>query len=263
MIELNWYIVLLIVGVGVFVGFINTIAGSGSLITLPLLMFLGLPANVANGTNRINILLTSIVGVSGFHKQGVFKIKDNIWLSLPAVAGAIIGALIAVDINEELLTKIIGVLLILLFFTIIYKPQKWLKRYSETHQVKYNLGQYVFMFFIGLYGGFIQIGTAIFILSGLVLTAGLDLVKANAVKLFVILIYTIFALSIFIYNDQVNFVAGFLLGAGSMMGSFIATRYAKDWGVGFMRIVLIVVVLVAAIKFLGVFDFFMNLFDKL
>lgn len=255
MIELTWYIIVLIIVVGVVVGFINTIAGSGSLITLPLLMFLGLPANVANGTNRLNILFTSVVGVASFRQQKVFKIRNNIWLSIPAVVGAIIGALIAVDLNEELMTKVIGILMVLLFFTIIYKPQKWLKKYSDQNNPKYSVWQYVFMFVIGMYGGFIQIGTAVFILSSLVLTAGFDVVKANAVKLFIILIYTIFALAIFIFNDQVNFVAGLLLGVGSMLGSYLATKIAVSWGPKVVRIVLMAVVVFSAIKFLGIFEF--------
>jgi len=259
MIELSWFIILLIIAVGIFVGFINTIAGSGSLITLPLLMFLGLPANVANGTNRINVLLTSLVGVASFRHQKVFKIGDNIWLALPAIVGAIIGALIAVDLNEAILERIIGVLMVVLLFTIFYKPTAWLKKYSESHEKPFSAWQYVFMFFVGLYGGFIQISTAIFILVSLVLKSGFDLVKANAVKLFVIFSYTIFALGIYVYNQQVHFVVGLLLGVGSMLGSYIATKMAVNKGVGFIRIVLVLVVVVSAIKFLGIYDFIKDL----
>lgn len=258
MIEFNGFIISLLVAAGILVGFINTLAGSGSLITIPLLMFLGLPANIANGTNRINVFLTSIVGVSSFRQQKVFKLRENIWLSVPAIVGAIIGAKIAVDINELILTRIIGGLMVFLLFTIIYKPEKWLKEVGKNTESKFNFWQYLVMFFVGLYGGFIQIGVGVFILSGLVLTAGFDLVKANAVKLFIILIYTVFAIGIFIYNKQVNYVAGFLLGGGSMIGSFIATKVAVSWGPKFVRTVLIAVVLVAAIKFLGIYDFVKN-----
>ena len=87
------------------------------------------------------------------------------------------------------------------------------------------------------------------------LTAGFDLIKANAVKLFIIMIYTAFALGIFIYNGQVNFVAGLLLATGSTVGTFIASRIAVGWGVKFVRIILMIVVIVAAIKFLGIYDF--------
>lgn len=259
MIELTWYVVLMIIGAGFLAGFINTLAGSGSLITVPLLMFLGLPANVANATNRVMIFLTNIVGVSSFRQQKIFKLRDNIWLSLPAILGAVIGAKIAVDINEQIMTRIIGGLMVFLLFTIIYKPQKWLKEKSQDENPKFKGWQYVIMFFVGLYGGFIQIGVGVFLLSGLVLSAGFDLVKANAIKLFIILVYTAFALGIFIYSGYVNFTAGLLLAAGSMAGSFVASRLAVSWGVKFVRIILMVVVIVAAIKFLGIYDFVVKL----
>jgi uncharacterized membrane protein YfcA len=255
MITLNPFIIAMIIGAGFLAGFINTLAGSGSLITVPLLMFLGLPANVANGTNRLMVIMTNIVGVASFRQQKVFKLRDNIWLTLPTIVGAIIGANIAVDLNEVLMTRIIGGLMVFLLFTIIYNPKKWLKEIGQNNESKFNFWQYLVMFFVGLYGGFIQIGVGVFLLSGLVLTAGFDVVKANAVKLFIIMVYTAFALGIFIYNGQVNFVAGLLLALGSGIGSFVATRVAVSWGPKFVRYILIVVVVVAAIKFLGVYDF--------
>lgn len=260
MIDFTWFTVTMIVGAGFLAGFINTLAGSGSIITVPLLMFLGLPATIANGTNRIMILLTNVVGVASFRQQKVFKLRENFWLALPAIAGAIIGALVAVDINEEIMTKIIGGLMVFLLFTIIYNPKKWLKEIEAEAKAKFKFWQYLVMFFVGLYGGFIQIGVGVFILSGLVLSCGFNIVKANAVKLFIILIYTVFALGIFIYNDQVNFVAGLLLAAGSMTGSFIATRVAVEWGPKFVRIILITVVVAAIIKLLGIYNFIINLF---
>ena len=98
---MEWYVYPAIVLAGFFSGFINTVAGSGSLITLPLLMALGLPANVANGTNRIGILLQNVVGTASYHKQKVLDFRGSMKLVIPAVAGSVIGARIAVDINEE------------------------------------------------------------------------------------------------------------------------------------------------------------------
>lgn len=263
MIELNWYICLLIIGAGFLAGFINALAGSGSILTVPLLMFLGLPATVANATNRVMILLSFAVGVSSFRQQKVFSIRDNIWLALPAIIGAIIGAKIAVDINELIMTRIIGGLMVFMLFIIVYKPERWIIENKTAGKSKFSILQYVIMFFVGIYGGFIQIGAGLFILSGLVLSAKMDLVKANAVKMLIVLIYTVFALGVFIYNGQVNFVAGLLLAAGSMAGAFIATRVAVSWGPKFVRVVLIVVVVVAAIKFLGIFDFVKNIIVNL
>ena len=105
---MEWYLYLAVVGTGVLAGFINSMAGSGSLLTLPLLMFLGLPANVANGTNRIAILLQNVVGVGSFRQQKIITLKEGIWLALPAVAGSVIGALIALNFNEEVMEKTIA-----------------------------------------------------------------------------------------------------------------------------------------------------------
>lgn len=260
MIELNWYITLLIIAAGFLAGFINTLAGSGSLITVPLLMFLGLPANVANATNRVMIFLSFLVGVSSFKQQKVFKVRENISLALPAIIGAIIGAKIAVDINELILTRIIGGLMVVMLVIIIYKPQRWLSNPMESVKPKFTIVQYVVMFFIGLYGGFIQIGVGLFLLSGLVLSVKYNLVKANAVKMLIVLVYTAFALGIFIYSGQVNFLAGILLAVGSMLGAYLATKVAVKWGPKFVRVVLITVVSLAAFRFLGIYDFIKTLF---
>ena len=113
------WIYLLVVIVGLVAGFINTLAGSGSLLTLPLLIFLGLPANVANGTNRIGILLQSLVGVGSFRKQKVLNFKEGMWLMIPAVVDSLVGAKLAININEEMMRKAIGALLIIMFFLIL------------------------------------------------------------------------------------------------------------------------------------------------
>lgn len=249
---MEWYIYPLIVIAGVFAGFINTLAGSGSLITLPLLIGLGLPANVANGTNRIAILLQNIVGVSSFKKQKVLEFRSSVKLVIPAIIGSIIGAMIAVDINEEIMRKTIGGLLLFMFFIILWKPSRWLREQQGKSPLPYWLRAIIF-FIIGVYGGFIQAGVGFFLLSGLVLGAGYDLVRANAVKVLIILAYTVFALAVFIYNDQVNYSYGFILAAGNMIGAFLGARVAVKWGPKFVRYLLLITVIVAAAKLLGVF----------
>ncbi len=249
---MEWYIYVLIVLAGFFAGFINTLAGSGSLITLPLLMALGLPANIANGTNRIAILLQNVVGVSSFGKQKILNFKTSLKLLIPAVIGSVIGAQIAVDINEEIMTKTIGGLLLFMFFFILLKPSRWLREKQDKASVPYWL-QIIIFFFIGMYGGFIQAGVGFFLLSGLVLGAGYDLVRANAVKVLIVLSYTAFALVVFIINDQVNYSYGFILAIGNMLGAFVAAKYAVQWGPKFVRYLLLITVAVAATKLLGLY----------
>ncbi len=250
---MDWQLLALI-GIGFTAGFINTLAGGGSLISLPFLMFLGLPANVANGTLRIAILMQNLVGVSSFKQQKVFNFREGIWYSLPAALGAIIGASFAISINDEIMKYIIGTLLVFMFFFMILKPNVWLKQKSELIKTKPSIIQIIVLFFIGLYGGFIQAGVGFFLLAGLVLSAGFDLVKANAIKIFIVLIYTFFALSVFIFDGLVNYKFGLILAAGNMVGAFIGSRFAVSWGPKFVRYILLVVLLFNALKIFGVFD---------
>lgn len=249
---MEWYQYLLLIMAGVFAGFVNTLAGSGSLITLPLLIFLGLPANVANGTNRIAILLQNVIGVSRFRKNEVLDYRSSVKLVIPAVLGSIAGALIAVDLDEKLMRQTIGFLLVVMFFIILWKPSKWLKEQNLSSSLPYPV-KFLIFFLIGVYGGFIQAGVGFFLLSGLVLGAGYDLVRANAVKVFIILIYTFFALGVFIINDQVNYIYGLVLAIGNMAGAWIGAGVAVKWGPKLVRYILLATILVASAKMLGLF----------
>ncbi|NOZ36057.1 MAG: sulfite exporter TauE/SafE family protein [Chlorobi bacterium] len=258
---MTWIKITELILLGIFVGFVNTLSGSGSLLTLPFLISLGLPANVANGTNRIAILLQNIVGVASFKKQKVFEFKEGIWLALPVIIGAILGASVAVKISDEIMEKIIAVILVFMFLLLIFKPNIWLKEQSKKLTTKPNAVQFIVLFFVGIYGGFIQAGVGLFLLAGLVLGAGFDLVKANAVKLFIILLFTIFALAIFIYNGNVDFKIGFILAGGNMLGAFIASKFAVDKGPKFVRYVLLAALFLASLKLFGVFDYLFDYFN--
>ena len=259
---MEWYIILAVIAVGFVAGFINTLAGSGSLMTLPLLMFLGLPANVANGTNRIAILLQNIVAVSSFKKEKVIDFKQSTWLIIPAIIGSLIGARLAININEEIMRKTIGGLLIVMFFLIMYKPDKWVKGQAGLVNEKPGFFKILVFFCIGLYGGFIQAGVGFFLLSGLVLSAGYDLVKANAYKLLIVLAYTPFALAVFIFNDQVDYKWGLILAVGNMSGAFVAAKFAINWGAKYVRYILLVILFIASLKLLGIVDFILQLLHQ-
>ncbi|MDD3811153.1 MAG: sulfite exporter TauE/SafE family protein [Bacteroidales bacterium] len=250
---MEWYFYPILILAGTLVGFINTLAGSGSLISLPLLMYLGLPANIANGTNRVAILLQSLVGVGVFRNSKVIRIREGIWIALPAVIGSIIGAILAVDLNEEVMRKFIGGLMLVMFFLIILKPESWIKGKAWSINPKPGILQIVIFFAIGLYGGFIQAGVGFFLLGGLVLGSGLNLVKANAFKNLIVLLYTPFALTVFILNGQVHWGMGLTLALGNMLGALIAGKMAVKRGAGFVRIILLVVISVAALDMLGLF----------
>jgi uncharacterized membrane protein YfcA len=226
-------------------------------------MFLGLPANVANGTNRIAILLQNVVGVGSFRQQKIITLKEGIWIALPAVAGSVFGALIALNFNEEVMEKTIAGLLLFMFFIIIFKPDRWIKGQEGRYSTKPTIVNMVVFFLIGIYGGFIQAGVGFFLLAGLVIGVGADLVKANALKLFIILLYTPVALAIFIFYEQVDYKLGLILAVGNMIGAFIGTRVAVSWGPRFVRIILLAALFFSSLKLLGMFDLIFKISVKL
>jgi len=246
---MEWYEVLILVGAGIIAGFINTLAGSGSLLTLPLFMAFGLSAPVANGTNRIGILLQSLVAIISFKKQDLLDFSTALKIGIPSVMGSLIGAMIAVDVNEDAMKTAIAILLIFMFFLILLKPSRWINSHAGSPPLPLWV-QIIVFFIVGLYGGFIQAGVGFFLLAALVLASGFDLIKANALKVLMVFIYTPFSLTVFIVNHQVDYKLGFIVAAGSMLGAWIGARMSVKWGPAVVRFILLAVLLVASVKLL-------------
>lgn len=244
---MEWYLYLLVVAVGIVAGIINTMAAGGSMLTLPVLMALGLPPNMANGTNRIAIFLQNIVGVSSFHKEKVMDFPSGFKVGIPAAIGAIAGAFIAVNLNDEVMKLAIAGVMVIVFFLILLKPNRWINSHEE-HPPLPDWLQYIIYFFVGIYGGFIQAGVGFFLLTSLVLASGYELVKSNALKLFVILLYTPIALVIFFIHGDVNLWVGLVLAVGNMTGAWIGTKIAMRGGARFIRWFVLVAIVVAATK---------------
>jgi len=251
---MTWIEVVVLIVSGLLVGFINTLAGGGSIISLSILMFLGLPANVANGTNRVAIFIQNIAAVGSFKQQKVLDHKKAIWLAIPATIGSVIGAWIAVDLNEEIIEKAIAIVMLVMMIVILYKPQRWLKGKVELQNKKISFGQIILFFFIGIYGGFLHMGVGYALLAGIVLGAGYDLVKANAIKVLIIFIWSPVILLVFLINGQVNLYYGLILSIGNVIGALIASRLAVKQGAGFVRWVIIVIILLTAAHVFGLID---------
>jgi uncharacterized membrane protein YfcA len=257
---MEWYFYPLLIFAGILAGFINTLAGSGSLITLPLLMFMGLPANVANATNRIGIFLQSGVGAVSFRNHKVFEYREGIWFAIPATVGSLVGAIAAVNLSSDLMETIIGGLLFFMFFIVLYKPEKWIRENAGRIEGRPKAWQLIIFFLIGLYGGFIQAGVGFILLAGLVLGAGVNLTKANALKVFIVFIYTSVALVVFIINGQISYLAGLILAFGSMIGAYLASRVATRKGPKVVRIILLLILMLSALKYSGAIDMIIRLF---
>jgi uncharacterized membrane protein YfcA len=234
--------------IGFVAGVINILAGGGSLLTLPMLIFLGLPPSIANGTNRVAIFVQNIFSISGFRSKGVNTFPHSIYFGISAMLGAIIGAQIAVDISGELFNKILAVIMLFVVTYLVLNRRTNYEDLIERVTGKHLWISLILFFFIGIYGGFIQAGTGFLILLVLSGVNHFSLVKSNAVKVVVAFIYTISALAIFIYNDQVNWKYGLVLSVGNALGGWFASRWSVKKGDGLIKIFLVIMVSVMAIK---------------
>lgn len=234
--------------IGFIAGVINTIAGGGSLLTLPMLIFMGLPPAVANGTNRIGIFIQSISSIAGFRSKGVKPGSFGVYLGISALVGSLIGAQIAIDIKGETFNKILAIVMVIVVLFMVFKPKVNLQDVIERTQGKHLWISILAFFFIGVYGGFIQAGVGIFILLALTSINYLNLVTSNAVKVLVVFIYTIGALAIFVYNNQIDYLYGFVLATGNATGGWIASRWSVKKGDGLVKVFLIIMVIAMAIK---------------
>lgn len=240
---------LLVLSTGFLVGFINTLAGSGSLLTLPLLIWLGLDPLTANGTNRIAILMQGATGVYMFHRKRLYDFRHDLRYIIPAVAGSLPGAFIAVDLDQDDMHKVIAVVMLVMLVVMLINPQKRIKAAGVHYRGKTLLIVIIF-FFIGMYGGFIQAGVGIFILAGLSLIAEMNLLRANALKVLITMIFTMAVIPVFLMHGQVDWFYGILLGAGSMGGAFVSAKMAFKRGTPFLKFVLYTVILATAVYML-------------
>ncbi|WP_103068109.1 sulfite exporter TauE/SafE family protein [Aquimarina sediminis] len=241
-------LLLILAGVGFVAGVINTIAGGGSLLTLPMLIFMGLPPAIANGTNRIGIFIQSISSIAGFKSKGIAPTIFGVYLGISALIGSLIGAQIAIEIKGDLFNKILAIVMVAVVLFMIFKPKVNINSLVERTKGKYMWISIFTFFFIGIYGGFIQAGVGIFILLALTSINYLNLVSSNAIKVLVVFIYTIGALVIFIYNNQINYLYGFVLALGNASGGWIASRWSVKKGDGLVKIFLVIMVIAMAIK---------------
>jgi uncharacterized protein len=252
---MSWIVVVVLIVAGIIVGFINTLSGGGSVISLSLLILLGLPANIANGTNRISIFFQTFSSVGSFTRQKMFDSWKPFLLAIPATVGAVIGASLAVDVDKKVIEIAMSVAMVIMVFFLFYKPDKWLKENPTLLSRKLTWWQLVIFFLVGLYGGFIQVGVGYFMLMSLVLGVGYDLVKANAIKNLIVFFYAIFALLVFVIDGKINYLYGLILSAGSIIGALLASYFAVKKGAGFIRAVILISVILTILQVTGLVNF--------
>lgn len=237
-------------------GVINVLAGSGSLLTLPALVFLGLPSPVANGTNRVGIVVQCLVGAETYRRGGKLRIEGSHWYIGPTLAGSLVGAWIATLLTADQMDTAIGVVMVSMLFVLVLDPSTWLREESELAEGR-PAGWLIAIFFaVGVYAGFIQAGVGIMLMAALVMGAGYEVVEASAIKMLMAVIFTAGALTVFVVSDKVNWTYGAFMAVGQGLGAWIGARFAveSDRAAIWIRRLLIAVVLVSAAKFFGLLD---------
>ncbi len=235
-----WSLVVMIVA-GVIAGFVNTFAGGGSLLTLPALMLAGLPADVANGTNRVCIVAQSASGVLGFKAKG--KLPNPVGLVLPTFAGALVGAWLAAAVLPRSWAKpVLLTLMITMALVMVFKPKAIARPDSDPVRVRDSAWAALGLFGAGLYGGFVQAGVGFALLAVLGGLLRYDLVRANALKLVCTLVFGVVALAVFAYHDQVRWGVGTIVAVATVVGSLLGVRFASSVKPATLRVALAVMV---------------------
>ena len=236
---------------GSFAGFMNVMAGGGSTLTLPMLIFLGLDSSLANGTNRIAILIQNLSAIISFKQEHFSQFKTSLKLAAFTLPGAIIGAMVAVNISNELFKRILGIVMIGVIFTLVIPKSKLKNLQADANFNPWLV--YPALFGIVFYGGFIQVGVGFLLMASLHYLMKQSLVYVNMHKVFIVLIYTIPALLIFIYTDNVNWSFGLILASGNMIGAWWGAKFSVKGGEKVIKIILIVAIGLMSLKLFGMF----------
>ena len=243
--DLSILLIGLLIATGVISGFINTLAGGGSMLTLPALMMLGMPADVANATNRVGVLMQSVTGVKGFDDQDRLDRAAILPVLLPTVTGAVVGSLLASYLpvwllKPVLLGSMVAMALVMLLRPDTVAPPDGTEPYAVRDRPVAAAG----LFLSGLYGGFVQAGVGFILIAALAGGLRYDLVRTNALKTVCTAVFSGVALLIFALRGQVAWIPGMILAAGSIAGAWLSVRFAINVGQNTLKWILFIMVTV-------------------
>lgn len=239
---------LLLIPVGFLAGFLNTVAGGGTLLTLPVLIFMGLPAPLAQGTNRVAILLQTFSAVKGFKSKGVSTYPFSLYVGIAAFFGSLIGAYLALDFDGKAFNRLLAIIMIGVLLLTVFNPTKNIMNVTEKLTGKPLLISIVIFFFLGIYGGLINAGIGFLMLLVLPYINGMSLLRSNATKVFVAFVYTIGAVIVFALDNKINYTLAAVLSIGNVSGAWFGSRWSVKKNDKVIKTFLIVTVTGLAIK---------------
>lgn len=243
---MSWYEYPLIILVGFIAAFLNTVGGGGSLFSVPILTFIGLPITMANATSRVAILFQNIFAVGGFRSKGVeLPWPYAIYLGLASLGGGVLGSFLASTMSDAVFKKIFVVVMIFSVGLVLFDPfkSKGDEKLSGKHQL---IGSFLFLF-IGVYGGFVQAGIGFLVIAVLSMVNNLSLVKSNYVKVFAAIVYTGVSVIVFAWQDKIDWFTGLILAIGHALGGWYASRWSVKAGEVWIKRVMVVSVIAMAI----------------
>ena len=232
--------------IGLLAGAINTLAGGGSLLTLPALIFMGLPPVMANATNRIGVFFSAFFAWRGYQSKGYKVDKYSLVLGIIALVGAYFGSLIAVNISGALFNKILAAVILLIVAYMLFG--KSIKTGDEVHGKKSQVLGYFSFLIIGVYGGFIQAGVGYLIMASLSIIHNIAIVKVNLIKAFVVVIYTLASLFVFIEQGLINWELGIALALGMSLGGWLTSRWSTKVNEKYIRYFVMATAIFFAVK---------------
>ncbi|HET6900146.1 MAG TPA: sulfite exporter TauE/SafE family protein [Vicinamibacteria bacterium] len=217
-----WSYVLL-AAVGFVASVVNIVAAGGSFLTLPVLILLGAPSVDANGTNRLGVIAQNATGIWGFHGHGVLDWPWALKATVPAVAGATLGAWLALDVDDQAFRRLLAVLMVGVTLWTLIDPLEKIR--AATVRSPFSPGVAASLFLTGVYGGFVQAGVG-FLVVAVTTAAGVDLLRGTAIKVLVIGVLTLAAVLVFAWHGHVNWISGLALASGSLAGGAAGVRLA-------------------------------------
>ncbi|SAK99722.1 hypothetical protein AWB77_06007 [Caballeronia fortuita] len=244
-------IIVVVVVAGLLCGFLNTVASSGSAVSLPILMSVGLHAATANATNRIPVLVGAIAATVGLARNGAIPWRRALTAAAPLMAGAALGAMASVYLpGHDLRMVIVGAVVLALI--LILTKLKNLLNAAGNGEITLGFKSMSLLFLVGIWTGFIVLDSGTYMLLVLVLAAGLSLVEANAIKNVATLLTTAVAMAVFVQHQSIDWPIGGIMAAGSLVGGLLGARLAISDKARRWIVVLLVSVIVAELIHLAV-----------
>jgi uncharacterized membrane protein YfcA len=229
---------------GFVVGFVNTVAGSATAITYILFMAMGMPISVANATSRVGVLLQFATSSIMFKKKGFLDFSEAFKIGIPVMFGSIFGAEFASLVNQRIFEIILAIFLTVMIFFMFYDAKMFINGQPEKKHERFTLIKWIAFFIIGFYGGFTHIGVGILIIFASVMLIGMNIVEANAVKQFAVMLYTPVALTVFAIHGQVNWEVGLIYSTGNVLGAIVGTNTTLRLGGNFIRWCVVVIIVI-------------------